>query len=880
MSAYTDRLGRLLLLFVLLAGWACGSEPTPTQLEVDPVPTAVAVTPSTVSLVAGDSLVLSAAARTSDGSVLGSAAFTWTSSDPAVAEVSAEGVVRALSSGATTVTATTGGVSGTASLTVEMDPVLAWFAPVVGDTLTLVPQAAFGGTDVSGLVGAVVRLNQPQATVDLTLLDAAGRPAGPTIALRADSGGTVGGDNRIAASDVSVLGVDGVRVWAWISDPSSDTPLQLILDARPGGAPLPAPAMGAGPARSGPQDRLDFITYWDALEAQGDLTVLDRWSRVVQRVIDVNLAQQTDKTAFIDAVTDDLVDLFILDDFYRSWLIDGQSTLGNRFIPEPQDLTGFTEKLFKGEGRFRHFAANASVNEKAWIPEFVVNYAARKHGGDWPWTSDPNGDIAADLETNDIGRRFPAELERLWDRMVAATPAERIDDGESVRRWLLWEFGPAPASIAVVPDPPAVVTAGMSTQLGTTIQDADGNVLTGHDVTWTSSGPTVLTVDGGGLVTGTGHGTATVTALVAGGVQASTVVSVTGLEITGPARIDFTHTMGVTPCPQVVATYTIRNVTDGPLQYSAVERNYGGPLRIDSDPGFGTLQPSESVEETVTYICPNDRSFTSAYEITGLNGLQGEAITTSIPVTGTIDATPGSLTVATVTGGANAPESFIVRDVETGEDLGTIGPNESRTFTDVRPGRYPILLVRPDGANCQEVDGSFLKDVAVPAGGRGRLEFQISCNGSTQQRRIGLDYGAVQRNGSVVINGTQTIPLLEDGNAVGSVPMTFTGEVYVDPARGVFGLGQNGSIEVDLEGATLPAGAPSPDQIEIEIEGRDNVALSDLQVQRKHPDGTVESETTSQIQNGLVLIPGFAVVVFKLTSAWFFDFAITLTFAG
>ncbi len=80
------------------------------------------------------------------------------------------------------------------------------------------------------------------------------------------------------------------------------------------------------------------------------------------------------------------------------------------------------------------------------------------------------------------------------------------------------------ASITVTSVPPAPVAAvtvtlnagslniGQTTQAVATLTDAQGNVLTGRTITWTSATPSVATVSASGLVTAVAPGTASITA--------------------------------------------------------------------------------------------------------------------------------------------------------------------------------------------------------------------------------------------------------------------------------------------------------------------------------------------------------------------------------
>jgi uncharacterized protein YjdB len=82
------------------------------------------------------------------------------------------------------------------------------------------------------------------------------------------------------------------------------------------------------------------------------------------------------------------------------------------------------------------------------------------------------------------------------------------------------------ATVAVTPASPVVV-AGSTAQLTATATDANANVLTGRSVVWSSSAPTIATVDANtGLVSGIAAGTATITA-TSEGQSGTAVITVT-----------------------------------------------------------------------------------------------------------------------------------------------------------------------------------------------------------------------------------------------------------------------------------------------------------------------------------------------------------------
>src|SRR6266568_3740851 len=106
-------------------------------VTVNPVPvTTVTVSASSASVSVGSTQQLSAVVKDASGNVLTGRTVTWTSNDAAVALVSWSGLVTGLALGSATMTATSEGKSGTATLTV----VSPGAAPQPGPTDTIILQ--------------------------------------------------------------------------------------------------------------------------------------------------------------------------------------------------------------------------------------------------------------------------------------------------------------------------------------------------------------------------------------------------------------------------------------------------------------------------------------------------------------------------------------------------------------------------------------------------------------------------------------------------------------------------------------------------------------------------------------------------------------------
>jgi len=93
-----------------------------TVTVVKPPVATVEVEPASTSLEVGGTVQLEVTLRAEDGDIVTGPSVTFTSADPAIAEVSGAGLVTAVSDGTTTITATADGESGQASITVVPKP--------------------------------------------------------------------------------------------------------------------------------------------------------------------------------------------------------------------------------------------------------------------------------------------------------------------------------------------------------------------------------------------------------------------------------------------------------------------------------------------------------------------------------------------------------------------------------------------------------------------------------------------------------------------------------------------------------------------------------------------------------------------------------------
>jgi uncharacterized protein YjdB len=144
-----------------------------SKVRVRPRPVAsVSVTPATASLTTGQTIQLSAVAKDANGDTLTGRTIAWSSSNTAAAAVNGTGLVTGMGAGSATITATSGGKSGTAAITVTVVPVAsvtvspATVSVTVGQTaqLAATPKDA-SGNSLTGRLVAWASGNTAAATV-------------------------------------------------------------------------------------------------------------------------------------------------------------------------------------------------------------------------------------------------------------------------------------------------------------------------------------------------------------------------------------------------------------------------------------------------------------------------------------------------------------------------------------------------------------------------------------------------------------------------------------------------------------------------------------------------------------------------------------------
>lgn len=120
---WSTKWGRAAYSFVILSTVSCdGTSASPPALAPPVAVSVVVVSPSTTSVVEGQTAQATATLKDVAGNILVGRGLSWGSSDPTIASVNGDGLIQAVSAGITTVSAFSEGRSGNALVTVTRAP--------------------------------------------------------------------------------------------------------------------------------------------------------------------------------------------------------------------------------------------------------------------------------------------------------------------------------------------------------------------------------------------------------------------------------------------------------------------------------------------------------------------------------------------------------------------------------------------------------------------------------------------------------------------------------------------------------------------------------------------------------------------------------------
>jgi uncharacterized protein YjdB len=512
-------------------------------------PNAVIVSPSSVSLLVTQRQQLTAVVTDAGGHTISGAPVTWSSSNSAVAAVGTTGLVIAVLPGTATITATSGSVSGTASITVSLVPVrkvsvtpdalsmivgdvqqltvtlqdsannvlsptghsVLWSSSSVGvATVTAVgllsaiaPGAALISAKVDALIGtasvtvAQVPVETVTVTPELDTLILGGAVQLAAVEKDADGNPLSGRSVSWASSDETVAIVTSAgRV---VSQAAGSATITATSEGKLGAAtivviPVPVATVAVSPSTQS-VDVGSSTPAFTAVTKDGSGNVLTG-RPVVWTSSDPNTATIDSTSGIATGVASGTVTITATSEGKT-----GTATLTvNPVAVGSITVTPPSQSIVEGTSTTTPFTATDSNDH-------LIT------GRGLTWASSDNT-----IATIDNG----GKAHGLSPGAVTITAAS---GGMSGTASLV--VTPVPvATVAIDQHQPTVLVAS-TVQLTATTRDAGNHVLTGRVITWGSSDETLATVDNTGLVTGVAPGLPTITA-TSEGQSGTVVVSVVG----------------------------------------------------------------------------------------------------------------------------------------------------------------------------------------------------------------------------------------------------------------------------------------------------------------------------------------------------------------
>ncbi len=575
-------------------------------VTVRPVPVAsVVVAPDVDSVVVGQSVQLSATTRDSAGSALTGRSVSWSSSAPAIASVSSTGLVTGLLPGTVTITAHSEGKSGTAQILVGLVPVdriqiIPSSANIaVGKTATLVAQLS----DANGalLSGRTVTWssNAPQ----IVAISSSGVVTGVAVG-QAQITATAEGKSATAFVDVVPVPVAIVSVTPTSASIPAGRTQQFTatpLDAQ--GNPLSGRVISwlSGAPTVATVDQTGLATGIGVGSAVIIATVEGQQGTVTLNVTAVSVAAVN--------VTPNAGTLQIGNSLQLAASITDAAG-----VPIPGKVATWSSSnaavatvstsglvTAVGTGTATITATSDGVSGTATITVTqvaVANVTVTPASA----TLDPGNTLTLQVTLADAGGNSLPLSGRVVTYTSSAPSIASVSaagvvtalapgsatitvtcEGQSAAASITVN-APTVASVTVTPAT-ATVGAGSTVQLSAQAKDANGTVIPGLTVTWSTSNSAVATVDNSGLVTGVSAGSAQITATV-GGVLGVADISVPAASSTASVQVS-PATASQVVGQQVALTATPRDANGAPIPNPSItwSMNVSGKATLSSSTG-------------------------------------------------------------------------------------------------------------------------------------------------------------------------------------------------------------------------------------------------------------------------------------------------------
>jgi trimeric autotransporter adhesin len=505
-----------------------------SAITVNAVPVAsVSVSPKELELIVGQSAQFSAQALDGEGNVLSGRAIAWSSDDTDVATVDQSGRVAAVAPGSATITATSGGVRGTATVTVTRLPVTSVEVEPPSPTLTVGQTVQLdaivrgpAGQPLSGRTVTWSSNKEEVATVSTTGLVTAVAQGDATITATSET------RSGTAAVSVSPVPVASVRI-------SPAEGLSLVV-----GQTKPLSAEGLSAANQPlPGRHVTWASDDEAIatvDEDGAVTGVAPGSTTIQATIEGVTATAPVAVSPVPVasvtVTPDSRSLIVGETAQLSVVVRdaNNNELTGRAVTWTSSAeavatvsnTGLVTAVGPGSATITATSEGQSGSASITVspvPVASVRVApaslALTVGESAPLTADPldgRGNVLSGRPVTWESTDGEVATVDATGRVTAKAPGNATvrATSEGHTGTAIVTVTPVPVASVSVDPPSATLDVGDTRQLEATPRDADEKPLADRAVTWSSSDDNVASVNASGLVTAAGPGTATITATI------------------------------------------------------------------------------------------------------------------------------------------------------------------------------------------------------------------------------------------------------------------------------------------------------------------------------------------------------------------------------
>src|SRR6266566_1759738 len=476
----------------------------------------VSVSPASATVAAGQSVQLTATPKDANGTPLSGRTVTWSSNNTSVAIADVNGNVTAIAPGSATITATSEGQSGTAAITVTNVPVNSVTVTPAsasiqqGQTvqLTATPKDA-NGNALSGRVVTWSSSNTSVASVNTGGFVTSSAAGSATI--------TAASEGKSGTSAITVTSVPVASVTVSPAPASVPAGQTLQLTATPkdaNGNPLTGRVVSwsSGNTSVATVNSSGLVSCVVAGSATITATSEGQSGTSAVTVTGAAPGCAASTTAFQNSAFTSQNGSFTatFDATPNGTGLDAATGLSQGAAAAYTDLAVILRFNTGGTIDARNGGAYAATNSIGYTAgtsyhfRVVVDVSSHTYSA---YVTPAGG------AEQTIGTGFAFRTEQSTVTALASWALTAITGSHTVCNFAITGSQP-PAPVATVTLTPASATVneGQTLQLTATLKDANGNVLIGRSITWSSGNGSAATVNATGLVSGVAAGSATITA--------------------------------------------------------------------------------------------------------------------------------------------------------------------------------------------------------------------------------------------------------------------------------------------------------------------------------------------------------------------------------